>query len=180
MTTESGETVKLTVPAGDELPSRGFDAGEDTYQAPPADGSGVNVIIDPSSERLQKLTPFSAWDGNDIEDALILIKAKGKCTTDHISMAGPWLKYRGHLDNISNNLLIGATNAENDKVNSVYNVLVGEYDTVPNVARAYKVGVAEWKTRCSLSFYVLYHVMSGETKPRQLFICENRRKIFAG
>lgn len=95
------------VRTGDELPSRGFDSGVDTYDAPPSDGSKVNVDVDPKSQRLQLLEPFDKWDGKDLEDLTILIKVKGKCTTDHISAAGPWLKYRGHLDNISNNMFIG-------------------------------------------------------------------------
>jgi len=100
------------------LPKRSFDPGQDTYQAPPATASALSVAVDPKSDRLQLLAPFPRWDGKDITGAKVLIKAKGKCTTDHISMAGPWLKYRGHLDNISNNMLIGATNADNDKVYS--------------------------------------------------------------
>jgi aconitate hydratase len=92
---------------GDELPANGFDPGMETYDAPPADGKNVKIDVDPASKRLQLLEPFEKWDGKDLEDLTILIKVKGKCTTDHISMAGPWLKYRGHLDNISNNLFIG-------------------------------------------------------------------------
>lgn len=107
MKTPSGKEIKLSDPNADELPSRGFDAGENTYQAPPKDGSGLTVNVSPSSDRLQLLAPFQKWDGKDLEDLLILIKIKGKCTTDHISAAGPWLKYRGHLDNISNNMFIG-------------------------------------------------------------------------
>jgi aconitate hydratase len=106
LTSSSGEKFKLDCPYGDELPSRGFDPGEDTYQAPPEDSSGMEVHVDPSSQRLQLLTPFNKWSGKDIEDALILTKITGKCTTDHISAAGQWLKYRGHLDNISNNMFI--------------------------------------------------------------------------
>ena len=109
----------LDSPYGDELPSQGFDPGEDTYQHPPGDGSGVTVDVDPNSDRLQLLTPFVKWDGNDLSDMRVLIKVKGKCTTDHISAAGPWLKFRGHLENISNNMLIGAVNSENDAVNKV-------------------------------------------------------------
>jgi aconitate hydratase len=105
--TPDGKEMKLSEPHADELPSRGFDAGEDTYQAPPGDGGRLNVIVDPKSDRLQLLEPFARWEGKDLEDLLILIKIKGKCTTDHISAAGPWLKYRGHLDNISNNMFIG-------------------------------------------------------------------------
>ena len=137
-----GREIMLQPPSGDELPSKGYDAGEETYQAPA--GSSAEVVVDPNSQRLQLLTPFKPWDGKDIEDALVLIKVKGKCTTDHISMAGPWLKYRGHLDNISNNMLIGALNAENEKVNSVKNQISGEYGAVPDVARAYKAAGKEW------------------------------------
>lgn len=115
-----------------------------TYQAPSSDPDSVSVAVDPNSNRLQLLEPFKAWDGKDYEDCVILIKAKGKCTTDHISMAGPWLKYRGHLENISNNMLIGATNAENDKVNSVKNLVTGEYGGVPDVARDYKDRGIKW------------------------------------
>ncbi|KAK9823152.1 hypothetical protein WJX72_000640 [[Myrmecia] bisecta] len=138
-----GKEISLEAPTGDELPSRGFDAGVATYQAP-SDGKNVTVKVDPASKRLQLLEPFKAWDGGDLKEALVLIKAKGKCTTDHISMAGPWLKYRGHLDNISNNMLIGALNAENEQVNSVKNQLTGEYDAVPAVARAYKAKGIPW------------------------------------
>lgn len=137
-----GKEIMLAPPTGDELPARGFDAGEETYQAPA--GAAAEVKVDPSSQRLQLLTPFDAWNGKDLEGALVLIKAKGKCTTDHISMAGPWLKYRGHLDNISNNMLIGAVNAENGKVNSIKNQLSGEYGAVPDVARAYKAAGQPW------------------------------------
>lgn len=139
-----GQEVHLDTPFGDELPAQGFDPGEDTFQAPPKDGSDVSVVVDPKSNRLQLLEPFSKWDGGDITDAQVLIKAKGKCTTDHISMAGPWLKFRGHLDNISNNMLIGAINAENDAPNSIYNVTNGEFGGVPDVARSYKAAGIRW------------------------------------
>lgn len=135
---------KLQPPTGDELPSRGFDAGEETYQAPPSDGQDLEVAVDPNSDRLQLLDPFPAWDGKDIKDMEVLIKVKGKCTTDHISMAGPWLKYRGHLDNISNNMLIGAINSANGEANTVRNQLTGEYQGVPEVARAYKANSVPW------------------------------------
>lgn len=141
-----GKEVTLHAPTGDELPSRGFDPGHDTYQAPPAPAqrAALSVAVDPSSQRLQILSPFNAWNGEDIVDAGILIKAKGKCTTDHISMAGPWLKYRGHLDNISNNLLIGAINIENGKANGVKNILTGEEGPVPATARYYKAHGLKW------------------------------------
>lgn len=135
---EDGEEVRLEAPTGDELPPRGFDVKDPGFQVPAEDGSGVQVVVSPTSERLQLLAPFDAWDGKNITGAKLLIKAFGKCTTDHISMAGPWLRFRGHLDNISNNMLIGAVNAFNQKTNSVKNQLTGEYDAVPAVARAYK------------------------------------------
>ncbi|MBX7243152.1 MAG: aconitate hydratase [Bacteroidia bacterium] len=138
LTNEKGEQVKLDPPTGEELPSKGFDVEDAGYIAPATDGSSVKVAVSPDSNRLQLLSPFAEWDGNDLKGLKLLIKAKGKCTTDHISMAGPWLKFRGHLDNISNNLLIGATNIFNDKQNSVKNQLTGEYDEVPKVQRAYK------------------------------------------
>jgi aconitate hydratase len=135
---ENGESVMLDAPSGDELPPRGFDVEDAGYQAPAADGSGVQVAVAPTSNRLQLLDPFAAWEGTDLKGLKILIKAKGKCTTDHISMAGPWLKYRGHLDNISNNLLIGAVNYFNEKTDNVKNQLTGEYGPVPATQRAYK------------------------------------------
>jgi aconitate hydratase len=138
LTNEKGEQVKLDEPKGYELPPNGFDVKDAGYQAPAEDGSSVQVIVDPKSDRLQLLDSFPAWEGTDLLGLKLLIKVKGKCTTDHISMAGKWLKYRGHLDNISNNLLIGAVNAFNDKMNSVKNQLTGEYDEVPKVQRAYK------------------------------------------
>lgn len=138
LTNEAGEQVKLDAPTGYELPPNGFDVEDAGFQAPTADGSGVDVMVSPESQRLQLLEPFPAWDGKDLKGLKLLIKAKGKCTTDHISMAGPWLKFRGHLDNISNNMLIGATNFFNEKTNSVKNELTGEYAGVPDVQRAYK------------------------------------------
>lgn len=138
LTNEQGEQVKLDPPTGDELPKIGFDVKDPGYQAPARDGSKVQVKVSPTSDRLQLLAPFKAWEGTDLKGLRLLIKAKGKCTTDHISMAGKWLKYRGHLDNISNNLLIGATNFFNEKINSVKNGLSGEYNEVPQVQRAYK------------------------------------------
>ncbi|MFN8310475.1 MAG: aconitate hydratase [Chitinophagales bacterium] len=142
LTNEKGEKVMLDPPTGDELPTKGFAVDDPGYQAPAADGSSVEVKVDPLSDRLQLLYSFPAWEGTDLKGLRLLIKAKGKCTTDHISMAGPWLKYRGHLDNISNNMLIGATNFFNEKANLVKNQLTGEYDEVPKVQRAYKaVGI---------------------------------------
>jgi len=135
---DKGEAVKLDPPSGDELPQKGFDVEDAGYQAPAQDGSDVIVAVSPTSDRLQLLDPFPAWEGTDIEGLKLLIKAKGKCTTDHISMAGPWLKYRGHLDNISNNLLIGAVNFFNDKTDSVKNQLTNEYGPVPATQRDYK------------------------------------------
>lgn len=135
---DKGEQVKLNAPFGDELPKRGFDVEDAGFQAPAEDGSNVQVNVNPASDRLQLLAPFEAWDGKNISGAKLLIKAFGKCTTDHISMAGPWLRFRGHLDNISNNMLIGAINAFNQTANSVKNQLTGNYEAVPAVARAYK------------------------------------------
>ena len=135
---ENGEAVMLDAPTGDELPTRGFAVEDAGYQAPAADGSSVEVKVAANSSRLQLLDPFAAWEGTDLNNLKLLIKAKGKCTTDHISMAGPWLKFRGHLDNISNNLLIGAINFFNEKANEVKNQLTGGYDTVPGTQRAYK------------------------------------------
>lgn len=135
---DKGETVKLDPPTGDELPVKGFAVEDAGYQAPAEDGSKVEINVKPDSKRLQLLYPFAPWEGTDLKGLKLLIKAKGKCTTDHISMAGPWLKFRGHLDNISNNLLIGATNYFNEKTDNVKNQLTGEYGTVPNTQRAYK------------------------------------------
>ena len=134
----NGEEVMLDEPKGIELPVKGFSVEDAGYQAPAEDGSTVEVKVSPSSDRLQLLAPFKPWEGADLTDLPVLIKAKGKCTTDHISMAGPWLKYRGHLDNISNNMLIGAENFFNGATNKVKNQLTGEYDEVPKVARHYK------------------------------------------
>jgi aconitate hydratase len=144
ITKPDGSKFKFQPPSGDALPPTGYDQGANVYQAPPEDRSNVQVIVDPNSQRLQLLTPFNKWNGEDYENLTILIKVKGKCTTDHISMAGPWLKYRGHLDNISNNMLIGAINAENGEANKIRNVLTGEYDAVPAVARDYKAHSMPW------------------------------------
>ncbi len=135
---EAGEEVMLDEPRGIELPIQGFDVEDAGYQEPAEDGSQVQVIVDEDSDRLQLLEPFKAWEGTDLKGLKLLIKAKGKCTTDHISMAGPWLKYRGHLDNISNNMLIGAINYYNEKSNKVKNQLTGEYGEVPATQRIYK------------------------------------------
>ena len=138
LTNSKGEKVKLKEPQGIEMPVKGFAVEDAGYQAPAKDGSAVNIIVSPTSDRLQLLDPFAAWEGYDLKGLKLLIKAKGKCTTDHISMAGPWLKYRGHLDNISNNMLIGAVNYFNDKTDTVKNQLTSKYDSVPAVQRAYK------------------------------------------
>ncbi|MDG1141529.1 MAG: aconitate hydratase [Flavobacteriaceae bacterium] len=140
---QEGEKVKLDPPTGVELPPLGFDVKENGYLAPQEDGSSVEVVVKEDSERLQLLSPFQAWDGNNLMGAKLLIKAQGKCTTDHISMAGPWLRFRGHLDNISNNCLIGAVNAFNEKTNFVKNQLSGVYGGVPDVQRAYKAAGIE-------------------------------------
>ncbi len=141
--TQDGRQVMLKEPVGEELPSKGFDVEDAGYLAPAEDGSGVEVKVDPCSDRLQLLTPFSSWDGGNLTGAKLLIKAEGKCTTDHISMAGPWLRFRGHLDNIANNTLTGAVNAFGGQTNNVKNQLDGSNGEVPAVARAYKAaGVA--------------------------------------
>ncbi len=138
LTNEKGELVRLEEPLGLEMPPKGYAVEDAGYQAPATDGSKVTVLVDPKSDRLQLLDPFKAWEGTDLNGLRLLIKAKGKCTTDHISMAGPWLKFRGHLDNISNNMLIGAINYFNDKPDSVKNQLNSQYSAVPATARAYK------------------------------------------
>lgn len=135
---DQGDEVKLMPPNGEELPLKGFEVEDSGFQAPAVDGATVEVVVSPTSSRLQLLDPFEPWDGKNIVGAKLLIKAFGKCTTDHISMAGPWLRYRGHLDNISNNMLIGAENAFNHKTNTVKNQITGSYDEVPKVQRAYK------------------------------------------
>jgi aconitate hydratase len=138
LTNNKGEQVKLDPPKGDELPVNGYAVEDAGYQAPAEDGSNVQVLVSPTSHRLQLLDPFTPWEGTDLKGLKLLIKAKGKCTTDHISMAGPWLKFRGHLDNISNNMLIGAVNYFNDKTDNVKNALTGEYGPVPATQRDYK------------------------------------------
>ncbi|KAI9804149.1 MAG: hypothetical protein M1825_001551 [Sarcosagium campestre] len=141
---KDGKEFLLSPPTGEGLPARGYDPGRDTYQAPPEDRLSVSVAVSPTSDRLQLLEPFKAWDGKDATDIPILIKAQGKTTTDHISMAGPWLKYRGHLDNISNNMLIGAINSANGEANKVANFTTGEVDAVPATARDYKKKGIRW------------------------------------
>ena len=141
---EKGEKVKFDPPSGEELPPRGFDEGSAGFVAPAEDGSKVEVKVDPKSDRLQLLTSFTPWDGKDILDMPVLLKAFGKCTTDHISMAGPWLKYRGHLDNISNNMFIGAINAYSKEAGKVKNIFTGETKSVPEVAREYKKHGHNW------------------------------------
>ena len=138
LTNENGEQVKLSEPTGIELPKNGFAVEDNGYQSPAEDGSGIEVVVSSESNRLQLLTPFTPWDGENIIGAKLLIKAEGKCTTDHISMAGPWLRYRGHLDNISNNCLIGAINAFGGKTNAVVSQIDGSIDEVPNIARTYR------------------------------------------
>jgi aconitate hydratase len=142
---KDGKPFRFSPPNGHELPPRGFLAGADTFQGPPADGASAPAVrVAPTSQRLQLLAPFAKWDGADMRGLPVLIKAKGKCTTDHISMAGPWLKFRGHLENISNNMLIGAVNSENGKINEVLNQLDGSRGKVPDVARAYKAAGVGW------------------------------------
>lgn len=140
----TGKEFRLKEPVGEALPANGFDQGRNTYQAPPEERASVTVDVKSTSDRLQILEPFQAWDGQDAMDLPILIKAQGKTTTDHISMAGPWLKYRGHLDNISNNMLIGAINEANGEANKVKNVTTGEWGTVPGTARDYKSKGIKW------------------------------------
>ena len=142
--TADGGSFKFSEPKGSMLPAKGYDKGENTFQAPPADGAGLDVAVDPASDRLQLLAPFAAWDGKDYENLPVLIKAKGKCTTDHISMAGPWLKYRGHLENISQNMLIGAINAETGKANEVTNAHTGFTGKVPEVAQQLRDAGVGW------------------------------------
>ncbi|XP_039949015.1 probable aconitate hydratase, mitochondrial [Bactrocera neohumeralis] len=144
LTGSDGKKFKLTAPFGDELPSKGFDPGMDTFDAPPKSGDAVKVEVDPKSQRLQLLDPFDKWNGKDLVDMTVLIKVKGKCTTDHISAAGPWLKYRGHLDNISNNMFIGAVNSENNEMNKIKNQRTGQWGGVPDVARDYKANDIKW------------------------------------
>jgi aconitate hydratase len=138
LTNQQGEQVKLDEPKGHEMPPNGYAVEDAGYQAPALDGSQVQVLVSPTSDRLQLLDAFKPWEGSNLDGLKLLIKVKGKCTTDHISMAGPWLKFRGHLDNISNNMLIGAVNAFNDKTDNVKNHTSGEYGSVPAVQRAYK------------------------------------------
>ncbi len=138
LTNANGEEVRLAEPTGMELPPNGFAVEDNGYQAPAEDGSGIQVVVKEDSKRLQLLTPFAPWDGENITGAKLLIKAEGKCTTDHISMAGPWLQYRGHLDNISDNCLIGAVNSFGGAANEVVNQLTGDKGAVPATARAYK------------------------------------------
>ena len=135
---EEGQEVMLDEPKGYELPPLGFSVDDPGYQAPADSGTQVDVVVRPDSQRLQLLSPFPAWEGTDLNGLRLLIKVKGKCTTDHISMAGPWLKYRGHLDNISNNMLIGAVNYFNNQTDSVKNSINGELDLFPATQRIYK------------------------------------------
>ncbi|MDG2907052.1 MAG: aconitate hydratase [Acidimicrobiales bacterium] len=144
ITNDAGEEVRLTVGTGEELPAQGFDPGADTFQAPPEDGSDIEVVVSPTSERLQVLTPFPAWNGEDLADLPVLVKAQGKCTTDHISMAGPWLRYRGHLENISGNVYMGAVNAHGGEVGIGLDVTDDERRPYPEIARRYHEAGIEW------------------------------------
>jgi aconitate hydratase len=141
---EKGEKVKLDPPTGEELPPKGFDEGSSGFIAPAKDGASVEIKVNPNSERLQLLTPFERWDGNDLTEMPVLLKAKGKCTTDHISMAGPWLRFRGHLDNISNNMFLGAINFYTGEPGKTKNVFTGEIKQVQEVAREYKAKSVGW------------------------------------
>jgi len=145
LTTENGEEVKLSVDAGEELPSKGFDSGEEgLFKPPPSDNSNIDISIPPASERLQTLTPFKPWDGKDFENLPVLMKAKGKCTTDHISMAGSWLKYRGHLENISGNLYLGVVNAFTGEVGTGIDIIDDETRPFPEIARRYHEAGISW------------------------------------
>ena len=145
LTNPDGKEVRLDVPVGVELPPSGFDEGESGFIAPPADPSSIEVRVSPSSDRLQVLEPFAAWDGHDFEDLPILVKAQGKFTTDHISMAGPWLKYRGHLENISGNLYLGAVSAYNEGIVGMgKNHLNGERQSFPDIAKSYHEAGQPW------------------------------------
>jgi aconitate hydratase len=144
ITAPDGTEVKLDAPRGDILPAKGYDPGQDTFTAPPADGSGITVEVSPTSDRLQLLEPFTAWDGKDYLELPVLMKAKGKCTTDHISAAGKWLTYRGHLENISGNLFIGAVNAYNDAVGEGLDITDGQRRLYPDVAKNYSKANIRW------------------------------------
>jgi len=144
LTNDKGEEIKLETPFGDELPKNGFLSDADGFIPPSEDGFATEVKVDPNSKRIQLLDKFAAWDGNDFEDLQLLLKAKGKCTTDHISMAGPWLRFRGHLDNISDNMFLGAINAFTDNAGEVKNQTTGEYKNVSKVAREYKAAGLGW------------------------------------
>jgi len=141
---EQGQKVKLSPPEGEELPAKGFDEGNSGFIPPKQNGEDIEVIVNPNSDRLQLLKPFDPWDGNDFIDLPVLLKAAGKCTTDHISMAGPWLKYRGHLDNISNNMFLGAINAFTGDAGKTKNIFTGEYKSIPEIAREYKAKGIGW------------------------------------
>ena len=150
ITTDDGTEVQLDPPSADELPGSGFDAGESGFIPPAADGASVTVMVDPNSDRLELLEPFPAWDGNDYEGLQVLLKAVGKCTTDHISPAGKWLKFRGHLDNISGNLFIGVNNAfALDPAGTGVDASDGSHVPLPDLARRYKDRGVPWVAMCS-------------------------------
>jgi len=144
LTSDAGVEVRLDVPVGEELPALGFTPGDVGFIAPPADSSGVSVVVSPTSDRLQLLEPFAPWDGNDYTDLPVLVKASGKCTTDHISAAGPWLKYRGHLENISGNLFLGAINAFTGEAGTGVDQLDGETKSLPDIAKHYHEAGVGW------------------------------------
>jgi aconitate hydratase len=144
LTNDDGAEVRLDPPVGEILPARGYDPGQDTFTAPPADGSAITIEVDPSSDRLQLLEPFTAWDGQDYVDLPVLMKAQGKCTTDHISAAGKWLTYRGHLENISGNLFIGVVNAFTGAVGEGKDVTDGATRSFPEIAKRYMEQGVEW------------------------------------
>jgi aconitate hydratase len=144
LTTDTGAKVLLAEPVGEKLPARGFESGDTMFVAPPESGEGVNVSVSPTSDRLQLLEPFSVWDGKDYEQLPVLMKAKGKCTTDHISMAGVWLKYRGHLENISGNLFIGVNNAFTSQPGMGWNTITQSEAMIPDIAKAWGTSGVRW------------------------------------
>lgn len=154
LTDKNGNSFKFQPPQGEDLPSQGFDAGRETYEPPsptPTPDSSVQIAVDPSSNRLQVLDAFEPWNGEEFKDVRVLVKVQGKCTTDHISAAGPWLKYKGHLQNIAENTLIGAQNADNGKVNVVHDVTNNTDGSIPEVAKSYKKQNIPWMVIADVS-----------------------------
>jgi aconitase A len=154
LTGKDGKPFMFQPPSGDDLPGQGFEAGRATYEPPsptPTPDSNVNIVVNPSSNRLQVLDAFEPWNGEEFKDIRVLVKVQGKCTTDHISAAGPWLKYKGHLQNIAENTLIGALNADNGQVNLVRDITNGADDTIPEVAKSYKKQNISWTVIADVS-----------------------------